>query len=275
MLNTKLVSLALVMLVLSTSCIAPFGGRYTNPPLIEVIRRSPEEDFSRLEALFKREGGNLITTNDVVVKWKDTCLCRLFEFRDHSVMVFPFDWNEHCYDIFLYSGHSRQYDDISLITWPSSRPSRMFSHYYVNTMVRLSSNISCSSHIGLRGHFLGMGWDQTKHFVETYNTTNAAKIKSLIIEPGYKIDGVYENGSERDLCYYGTMTFPDNLSVDMFYQNGKSYFIRYIGGAFMSGYLSRSSSLPVVDEGEFSLAMLTNAINGNSHVKERSSKCAK
>jgi len=91
----------------------PDPGKYRLPEEVPFTPRSAEEDLKSLATLAEKYNGKLWTDEDKTVKWYDTRLYRLYEFRHHTVVVFPHNWDEMKFDIDLIAGHIRDKRDLS------------------------------------------------------------------------------------------------------------------------------------------------------------------
>ncbi len=85
------------------SCI----GNYSIPKLVPVVKPDPQQDFQRLRTQFQTMGGELVSSDDDTVTWKDTAMFRLFELKHHTVVVFPYNWNKNGYNIIIFAGRTK------------------------------------------------------------------------------------------------------------------------------------------------------------------------
>lgn len=75
-------------------------------------RPDPGVDFKRLHEHFRKRGGSLVSRDDALVKWKDTALFRMFEFKHHTVVIYPYTWSPSGFDVIMFAGHVRDYDNV-------------------------------------------------------------------------------------------------------------------------------------------------------------------
>ncbi|MDD3118952.1 MAG: hypothetical protein PHQ27_07230, partial [Victivallales bacterium] len=155
----KRIGLCLILgmaLVMLSGCEMPFG-RYRPTPLKKMKKPDPVESYQQLEALFRKYGGHLAGPEDKTVKWKDTQLYRIYEFKHHTVAIFPFNWNEQCFDMFLIAGHLKKYDNLlEDIGFTYGYDEELSCVYFSNETFNLNQFPS-SWHIGFGKAFLMMG----------------------------------------------------------------------------------------------------------------------
>lgn len=94
-----------VVASVSLSCAYHPFGRFAPPRLVQGSKPDPVEDYTRLRELFRKNGGDLVTAEDQTVTWKDTSMFRMFEFKHHTVVIFPYNWTPERYNVIIVAGH--------------------------------------------------------------------------------------------------------------------------------------------------------------------------
>jgi hypothetical protein len=79
-------------------------GNYSTTKLVPIEKPDPQQDFQRLRIQFQTMGGELVSSDDDTVTWKDTAMFRMFELKHHTVVVFPYNWEKDSYNIIIFAG---------------------------------------------------------------------------------------------------------------------------------------------------------------------------
>ena len=235
----------------------------------------PAADFMRLRGVFARWGGNLTAADDDIVRWKDTQTFRLYEFKHHSVAVFPHNWNANCLDMYLINGHVRKLEHSDDL---------MFGYRYsmerggceINVNFNLTTNLTAVDKIGLQEIFLGMTAEEARAVERAggpskwgyppniYHDSHYCQYSKTFLENGvgYEFAGGGSVGNDIgqfDLTYLG-----QRLQWIHFYREGLR------GGRYRSLQPLLISDFPgpvsVLAQGEFRISdlNLTNVVPGSA-----------
>lgn len=75
-------------------------------------RRSAKDDLEMLTYYFRDNNGLLYCNKDDTVKFYNTHVYRIYEFKYHTVVVFPVEWTQETLDVSIFAGH---FSDLSSI----------------------------------------------------------------------------------------------------------------------------------------------------------------
>jgi len=140
----KILSISFVFAICSifmASCYIYYPGRYAPPKLETAKKPDPVEDYLKLKALFEKYDGKLAADDDTVVKWKDCEYYRLFEFKNHSVAIFPYNWDEEHFDLYIFAGHLKKYDNMLDDIYFTHHSERKEPPFYANETMNLDSDV--------------------------------------------------------------------------------------------------------------------------------------
>jgi len=136
--------------IVLTSCRSDEDAGKTRPS--RGTKRSPEEDLRRLQALFKAYGGQLTTGDDTQVVWKDTIAFRVFEFAHHTVVVWPYDWQDDAFEVKVIAGHLPTSGDLfEAVRYDYDSAQER----YVNPHIKFSLDQPEIGEVSFLGFFLG------------------------------------------------------------------------------------------------------------------------
>jgi hypothetical protein len=242
-----LIIFALILgMIFLSSCYIYYPGRYAPPKLEKGRKRSPEEDFVKLTALFKKYNGKLFSKNDSVVKWKDTKIYRIYEFKHHSIAVFPYNWNEKCFDMYIFSGHLKKYDNMLKDIYFTCYPEGKKGVYYINETMNFDNVFP---RVGLKNFKLGMPKNiarerEAKKLFATYKRQGYSDLKAKRAAERPPVLNNSLESSTDDLYYM--IEFVDNKIVWMHFNAPGTPMISHMG-------LGVKEKLGVLEEGEFKL----------------------
>ena len=128
--------------------------KYGPPAFIEEKLSDPQDDYRNLKELFQEHHGNMTLPGDRIVKWKDTKYFRLFEFKHHSIVIFPHNWNRERYNLYIFAGHVKNYDNLLKGIFFTCKTNDQ-GVYYVNETMMLDPDIIKYGKISFDGFFLG------------------------------------------------------------------------------------------------------------------------
>lgn len=155
-----------VLFVLGGGCSWTSGPwpSYAPASLTEKIKKQePVDDFVRLRKLFKDHGGDLVSRDDKVVKWKDTRMFRMFEFKHHTVVIFPYNWldgsrKDERFDLHMFAGHVKDYTNLYTAfgySFDPPDPRTGKGARYYNTKMDLDVGAPAVQDVGFEGFSLG------------------------------------------------------------------------------------------------------------------------
>jgi hypothetical protein len=87
-------------------------GRFIPKQKFKGEKPDPYKDFLNLNKLFHENNGMLYSSDEKKVKWIDTEMFRMFEFKNHTVVIFPYDWKKKNFDLLLFQGHVKNYENL-------------------------------------------------------------------------------------------------------------------------------------------------------------------
>ena len=229
-------------------------GRYTAPKLVKGGKPTPKEDYLKLKTFFENKGGRLEAADDTIVKWKDTKIYRIYEFKHHTVAIFPFNWNEKQFDMYIFAGHLKKYDDLLNDISLKFRYSDLYkTGYHINDSITLDKNLFPYK-VGIKYFFLGSSINNVLE-----QSQRLYKIGSCRFISGFTrlmpIDFHKEKGKTYKIPvaaqisfnnYQANLEFIDNKLVWMEFITPRMPMIAHYG-------LANNEKLGVVAQGEFKL----------------------
>ncbi len=149
--------LACLAMLACSGCYRP--GRYTPPDTPGPVElRPPVEDLARLSELFRlRDGALYDPTVESGVVWRDYTFFRVYQFSQHSVAVYPADWNEDRYNIHMYAGQLDHNE--RLLNFIHRKGGGKYGTYF-EPELKLDGTTLGGNGIGMDGAFLGQTRDE-------------------------------------------------------------------------------------------------------------------
>jgi hypothetical protein len=226
---------------------------YAPIKLVKGKKTNPIEDFDNLNRLFFKSNGNLTSSNDEIVRWKDTKMFRLFELDHHTVVIFPYNWDRDGFDLIFFAGHVINYDNLFNSIRFRYRPnSEEGTDYINNTMIFNLSDPSIKS-IRFEGFNFGDSLDTVK------------KKQIPIIEKRWK-----NNKEQKDLRVSFLTAAKDHVwgkavrsKFRLYFHNNQVVYMHFWKEGFpqLGGYSIDKPVLPVIEQGEFDIQQIASNIS--------------
>jgi len=250
---------------------------YAPAPLTKrVEKRTPVEDFVRLRKLFKAHGGDLISRDDKVVKWKDSRIFRMFEFKHHTVIIFPYNWidgkrSEERFALHMFAGHAKDYSNLYTAFGYDLDPYDPESgkgDRYRNTRMNIDVTAPALQEVGFEGFRLGEPKsdaidEQLRHLREECGMQVRVKRSKISEDYRYVVD-LDESGKEcGSVASWDDQTMngwrwklgSEALNFDFWHEDGRLSYMHFftVKCPLLGDYSIYNPVLPVLEQGEFEI----------------------
>ena len=240
-----LISILFVGFVFVVTSCAEWPGKYAPPKLVKMPKPNPLDDFIKLRELFKTLGGNLVTQDDVIVRWKDTDIFRMFEFKHHTVVVFPYNWTSKKFDLILFAGHIKNYGNIFDSIYYKYKPNHETKIYFYNETMNLNPVEVHINEVGIGGFYFGE------------DRNNIIIKQSRLIEANWSREEQQKKLQLECLTSQSNHAWGSNNDIDfrLLFESGKISYINFYprGVPQLNGYSIKEPKMPVLAEGEFAI----------------------
>jgi hypothetical protein len=228
------------------SCENNQKNSYSPVSLVKGEKPDPIKDLNKLKKMFNSFDGNLISNNDKVVRWKDTKMFRMFEFERHTVVIFPYNWGFSGFDLIIFSGRVKDYNNLFKSIRYKYKPStQLKTDYFNDTMVFDISNPYISE-IGFEGFYFG----------DSLETVKKKQIP--------RIERRWSKNSDQKKLRMSFLTAAkdhvwgtaDRSKFRLFFKNGQVVYMHFWIEGFpqLGGYSIDKPVLPVIEQGKFDIS---------------------
>jgi hypothetical protein len=218
---------------------------YAPPQLIKGEKPTPTEDLSHLKKLFKRFDGNLLSEDDVMVRWKDTKMFRMFEFKHHTIVVFPYNWDLKGFNLIIFAGRVLNYNNLFESIRYKYKPNYKAGTDYFNNSIVFNLKDSSIRKIGFEGFYFG----------------DSRKV--ILKKQMPRIERRWNNDKPQKELRVSSLTAAndhvwgraDKSKFDIHFQNDRVVYMNFWIEGFpqLGGYSIEDPFLPVIDQGEFKI----------------------
>jgi hypothetical protein len=253
MVDSKLRSVffQIAIIIMTLNILAPVStsgerifNKYSLPKLYDGPKPDPKDNFFHLNDVFAKYNGRLYSSKGEIVKWRDTKMFRLYELARYSVVVFPYDWNQGEFEVILFSGHVRDYENLYDSIRVKYKPNSEKTIYYVNDSILFGQASNVPDGIGLDGFVVGENKLSTeKKAISLVNAAwqdkNQRKIRTDLITLGKN----HMSGETKALKYF------------LFFEHDHLVYMNFWteGVTKISSYSIDDPNLKILDEGEFKI----------------------